>query len=205
MPDPRGGWLCSRTVRVLTAPNVVTFGRLLAVPLFALLHATHRPQAALALFVAAGLSDGIDGLLARLLDQRSPLGALLDPLADKLLIATALVALTATGELPRWFVLLALVREAVLGLGALAVWARGREIPRRPGRLGKYATFFQLAVASLGLCARIPGWAPHLEALLLGAVLLAAECSLLSAVQYAVRFGGLLRRRAEVEKGRAAP
>ena len=189
-----------RRVRIFTAPNVVTFGRLLAVPLFALRYAQHRPLAALTVFVLAGLSDGIDGLLARLLDQRSPLGAMLDPVADKLLIATALLALTFTGELPRWFVLLALLREAVLLLGALAVWARGRAIPRRPGRLGKYATFFQLAVASLGLCARIPGWRPHLEALLLGAVLLAAECSLLSAAQYAVRFSGLLRARTAVDE-----
>jgi cardiolipin synthase len=187
-------------VRVLTAPNVVTFGRLLAVPLFAGLHLTQHPLAALWVFVGAGLSDGIDGLLARLLDQRSPLGALLDPIADKLLIATALIALTWTGDLPRWFVLLALLREGVLLLGALAVWARGRAIPRRPVRLGKYATFLQLAVASLGLCARIPGWGPHLEALLLCAVFLAAECSLLSAAQYAVQVSGLLRARTAVDE-----
>lgn len=191
-------------MRVLTAPNVVTLGRLLAVPLFAALHGLHHPRAALAVFVFAGVSDGIDGLLARLLDQRSKLGALLDPIADKLLIATALIALTCTGELPVWFVVLALLREALLLGGALGVWARGREVPRRPGRLGKYATFLQLAVASLGLCARIPRWEGHLQALLLAAVLLAAECSVLSAVQYGFRFGALLRARAPVDEGRPA-
>ena len=182
-------------MRVWTLPNVVTFLRLLAVPAFAVAHATHRPMWALALFVGAGVSDGIDGLLARLLDQRSRLGSLLDPVADKTLITTALIALTLTGQLPLWFLLTALAREALLVVGALAVSVRGWEVPARPARLGKYAVFFQLAAVTLGLISRLPGWHPELQSALVAATLLSAECIVLSAAQYAWQFGSMLSQR----------
>ena len=182
-------------MRVWTLPNVITFLRLLAVPAFAVAHATHRPVWALVLFVGAGLSDGVDGLLARLLDQRSRLGALLDPVADKTLITTALISLTLTGQLPLWFLLTSLAREVVLVLGALAVSLRGWQVPARPARLGKYAVFFQLAAVTLGLVSRLPGWNAQLSSALLAATLLAAECIVLSMAQYAWQFGSMLSRR----------
>lgn len=179
-------------MRVLTVPNGITFLRILAVPVFAVLHALDEPVAALAVFAGAGLSDGLDGLFARLLDQRSRLGALLDPVADKLLLTTAFIALTVTGQLPVWLLILALVREATLIVGALAVHLRGWEVPAKPARLGKYAVFCQLAAAVLGLLSRVPGFEPALLAYLHVAVLLAAECIVLSAFQYAWQFGGML-------------
>jgi cardiolipin synthase len=182
---------------VLTLPNLVTFARLLAVPVFAVLHARGQASAALWVFVGAGLSDGIDGLLARVLDQRSRLGALLDPAADKLLLTTATVALTLTGELPGWFLAVALGREGLLVLGALLVLGRGRQVPAQPSHLGKYAVFCQLAAVGLGLASRLPGWGGVLAAPRLAAVLLAAECMVLSAALYARQFGGLLGRAPE--------
>src|SRR4051812_21441302 len=130
--------------RVWTIPNLFTFARFICVPVFGWLHATNRPGLALAVFIGAGVSDGLDGLLARALNQRNRLGALLDPIADKLLLVTALCALSITGELPRWFFALAFLREALLGGAALAVWRRGLRVPARPARLGKYGMLFQL-------------------------------------------------------------
>lgn len=182
-------------VQVWTAPNVITFARLLAVPAFAVLHARGHPAAALAVFVGAGVSDGLDGLLARILNQRSRLGALLDPIADKLLLTTALIGLTWTGPLPLWFLLVALSREVLLVVGALVVWLRGLTVPARPARLGKYAVFFELAVVSLGLASRLPGWEGRLREALLASVLLGAECIVLSFLQYAWQFGHLLTDR----------
>jgi len=182
-------------VRIWTVPNVITFLRLAAVPVFAVLHAVNDPVAALLVFVGAGLSDGLDGLFARLLDQRSRLGALLDPVADKVLLTTALIALTLTGELPLWFLLLALLREATLIVGALAVHRRGWEVPAKPARLGKYAVFCQLAAVALGLISRVPAWRGGVDPYLAAAILLAAECIVLSAFQYGWQFGNLLSTR----------
>jgi cardiolipin synthase (CMP-forming) len=182
-------------VRVWTVPNGITFARLLAVPAFAVLHALDQPRWALAVFIGAGISDGLDGLLARMLNQRTRLGALLDPVADKLLITTALVALTVTGQLPVWLLGLALLREATLVAGALAVHLRGWEVPARPARLGKYAVFCQLAAVALGLLARVPGWGGTVADYLNAAILLAAECIVLSAFQYGWQFGSMLTER----------
>ena len=91
--------------RILTIPNLLSFARLLGVPVF--LWLVLVPEAdvwAFALLVAAGASDWFDGYLARALDQRSDLGVLLDPLADRLYIAATLVALAIRDIIPWWLV-----------------------------------------------------------------------------------------------------
>jgi cardiolipin synthase len=174
-------------VRVWTIPNVVTFWRLLAVPLFAVLHALGNVRAALWVFVAAGVSDGIDGLLARLLNQRSRLGALLDPIADKLLVTTALAALTFTGQVPGWFFVLVFLRELMMTGGALWIWMHALSVPASPGHFGKYGVFFMLATVLLGLISRLPEREMAVRPWLAVATILAAECVLVSAAQYAWR------------------
>lgn len=102
----------------MTIPNIITMARFLAVPaiIYALAHG--QMTFAFALFVAAGISDGIDGFIARQFNQRSELGAWLDPIADKLLIVSVFVVLGVTGDFPDWLVILVVSRD-VLIVGAV--------------------------------------------------------------------------------------
>jgi len=180
----------------VTVPNAISLLRLLLVPVFAWLHLADRPLAALVVFVAAAVSDGIDGLLARALDQRSPLGAILDPLADKLLGLAALLLLVWSAVLPAWFLAVSLARDAVvfgMGLSARLGHAHVRVAPTR---VSKYATFLLMATVTLALFSRSPrhgaAVTPYLAAV--GAV--AAECLFVATCQYAVRWRRMLRQRA---------
>ena len=82
---------------MLTLPNFLTLLRIIAVPVFLILLTNHRYGAALCLFVAAGITDTVDGVIARLTDSKSDLGATLDPLADKLLLVSSFVMFTWLG------------------------------------------------------------------------------------------------------------
>ena len=114
--------------RILTVPNAVTVTRLLCIPLFVWLMA--RPNhsgwyAAAWLLGALGATDGVDGYVARRFRQVSTLGKVLDPVADRLLLGTAAVSTIVLGAVPLWIGLAALVREAIVAAGFLAVAALG--------------------------------------------------------------------------------
>ncbi|MFO7548981.1 MAG: CDP-alcohol phosphatidyltransferase family protein [Acidimicrobiia bacterium] len=124
----------------LTVPNAVSFVRLLAVPYFwyVLLVQENVGLAAVLIFVIGG-TDWVDGYLARRLDQVSKVGAFLDPLADRLMIASAIVAGMIAGVLPPVIGIPLILREVAVGLGALVYAGRGGTIEVR--YLGKTATF----------------------------------------------------------------
>lgn len=127
--------------RILTIPNLVSFVRLLAIPVFwwALLVVDDVPLAAWLMF-AIGWTDWVDGYLARRLNQVSKLGKVLDPVADRLLIASSLIGGLIAGVLPPWFGWGLIAREVVVGLMALYLAFRGAgTIEVR--WLGKAATF----------------------------------------------------------------
>ncbi len=127
--------------QVWTVPNAVSFARLLAVPYFwyVLLGQERVGLAALLIFVIGG-TDWVDGYLARRLGQESELGAVLDPLADRLMIASALLAGLIAGVLPAVFGVPLLVREALVAAGAVYLFRRG--VTKLAVRyLGKVATF----------------------------------------------------------------
>jgi cardiolipin synthase len=126
---------------VLTVPNLVTAVRLSGIPVFlVLLFGTDERFAAALLLGGIGATDWIDGFLARRLDQVSELGKILDPTADRLVFLVAIVAMLVDGSVPVWFALLALVREATVGVSALVLGALGaRRIDVT--WLGKCATF----------------------------------------------------------------
>lgn len=126
---------------MLTVPNLVSFIRLLMIPLFLwLLIAEDQPAAAGWLLLGIGGTDWVDGYLARRFDQVSELGKFLDPLADRIAVATAVIAGWATGVLNPWFAGLLVVREALIGIGALALAIRARS-KLAVRYLGKLATF----------------------------------------------------------------
>ena len=174
-------------------PTAITSFRLALVPAFAWLHLANEPFSAMVVFTVAALSDGIDGLLARLLDQRTRLGAILDPIADKVLVGTSLVLLVVSGTLPPWLLVTALLRDTAVGSLGLASRLKGQWLEVEPTRISKYATFTVMATVflALGHRAGVGGLevVPYLRAL----AIVAAQCLLVASLQYGFRLLGLLR------------
>lgn len=129
------------TDRVLTVPNALSVLRLVGVPLFLwLLLVEHADGWAFVLLIASGVTDFLDGKLARLLDQSSRLGALLDPFVDRLFLVTTLVAFVVRGLVPWWVAVILVGRDLVLTL-TLGVYRRRDLDPPEVIYLGKAATF----------------------------------------------------------------
>lgn len=127
--------------RLLTVPNLLSLLRLIGVPVFLWLLLVERADGwAFALLVLSGLTDFLDGKLARLLDQSSRLGALLDPFVDRLYLVTTLAAFVARGLIPWWVAALLIGRDLVLSL-TLPVYRRRELDPPEVIYLGKAATF----------------------------------------------------------------
>lgn len=127
--------------RVVTIPNALSFLRLLGVPLFLwLLLGPHADGWALLVLALSGVTDWADGVLARKLNQYSDLGALLDPLADRLYIIATLVGLVLRHIIPLWLAIVIVGRDLVLGVGLLVLRRRGIA-PPQVHYLGKAATF----------------------------------------------------------------
>jgi cardiolipin synthase len=176
----------------VNVPNSLTLLRLLAIPVFAVLFLQDRMGAALAVFVGAMLTDWLDGLAARLLKQFTALGAILDPIADKLISLTTLILLCWSGRLPRWLLWLLIFREVCI-FAAVAILTRtARSYEIRPTRFGKYATAFLAATMIFALVqgAREVPAGPALIAL----ALVSAQCIFISWAQYLAIFIDLMRR-----------
>ncbi len=176
----------------LTVPNLLTLLRLVLVPVFLVLLWMGKPSWALACFAGAAITDGLDGLLARVLDQRSPLGALMDPVADKVLLFAALTALVLSNHLPAWLWTGVVMRDLFLTGVAWTVRRRHLRIDVTPSRVGKYATFSLSLLIVLVLLNEVAPGAAGLHAYTRVFTLLAGLAVVLSAVQYVGRFGRLL-------------
>lgn len=125
-------------------PNFITIVRLIAAPIAAWLLSAARYQEALAVVIVAGVTDWLDGFTARKLNAAGKTGIILDPLADKVLLVVLFVELTIVHLMPVWMLLLAVIRDLVIVIGAaLLRWLRNI---RRfvPSYLGKVSTFFQI-------------------------------------------------------------
>ena len=140
----------------VSVANFVTLGRLLSVPAMVWLILNDRLQAAFWLFVAAGLSDAIDGYIAKRFDQRSPLGALLDPVADKTLLVSMYVTLGIASHLPSWLVIVVVFRDLFIVGGFLLATVTSYPLDWKPLVLSKLNTALQIILiavllAKLGL------------------------------------------------------
>jgi cardiolipin synthase len=136
---------------LLTLPNLITFGRLCAVPLAVWLIITRRPGLAFAMFLAAGVSDAIDGWLARRQGGGNAVGALLDPVADKALLVTMYIVLAAVDEMPDWLAILVVFRDLVIVGGVLVLGFLGRKTTIRPLFVSKVNTALQISLVALTL------------------------------------------------------
>lgn len=174
----------------MNLPNLITLGRLLCVPLAIWLVLSDDLGAAFWLFVAAGLSDAIDGFIAKRFDQRSRLGALLDPIADKTLLVSMYVTLGVAGHLPNWLVILVVFRDALIVGGFLLVTTLAHAMRWEPLFVSKLNTALQIGLIAvvlgrLGL--GIPDFG--LGRLLIYAV---AATTVISGAGYLVRWGRTL-------------
>ena len=135
----------------MNLPNLLTTLRLLLLPLFLTLLVYRRPGPALAVLLLAALSDALDGLLARWLDQKTAIGSFLDPLADKLLSVSGFVTLALIGPIPAWFVIVVISRDVLISLGALVLYLHDGRLEIAPSLTGKAAMLGQFATLVLTL------------------------------------------------------
>ena len=129
----------------INVPNSLSILRILLTPLFAICLIKHLLGAALTVFAIAAVTDGLDGLVARVFRQKTRLGAFLDPTADKLLLATAFVTLAIQGMMPSWVTVIVMTRDVLILFGVALLNIMGREFEARPSILSKITTVVQLA------------------------------------------------------------
>lgn len=135
----------------LSIPNLITLGRVIIIPLIFWLLVSGQTRGAFLLFVLAGITDAVDGWLAKRWNMQTELGAYLDPMADKLLIVSIYVALGVAGELPSWLVIAVVSRDILIVLGVLLCWIIERPVEIQPHVISKANTASQLLLAALVL------------------------------------------------------
>ena len=134
---------------VLNLPNFLTILRIVAIPVFLILLTSGEMGAALLIFVLAGLTDSLDGAIARLTNSRTTLGAYMDPLADKMLILSAFAALALMDVVPRWLAVIVISRDVIILLGYLSLFLLTQQLMEiRPSAISKAATFLDLVTLS---------------------------------------------------------
>ena len=190
-------WRTRYTRSDLTLANLFTFARLVLIPIFGWLWLRGDGERALWIFAIAVATDLIDGFLARWLDQRSRLGALLDPIADKVLVLVALVIGMMVRRIPVWLAAVILGRDALLAVGTLLFstrW-RGRHGPAswRPTRIGKYAMALQSVTIGLVIVwstLGLRGLGDYVQV----AMVFTALLTITAGAQYTVRAARALRK-----------
>jgi len=130
-------------------PNLITLGRLLAVPLIVYLISQQLMTLAFWTFFGAGISDAVDGYLAKRFDAVTELGTYLDPIADKVLLVAIYVTLGLAGHLPTWLVILAVSRDLLIVGGALLSYTMDLSLNIRPLIISKINTCLQITLAAL--------------------------------------------------------
>jgi cardiolipin synthase len=135
----------------LNIPNLITLGRILLVPVVVWAIASGTMWIAFVLFVAAGVSDAIDGFLAKRFNMSTELGAYLDPLADKALIVSIYLALGINGDIPRWLVILVVSRDIMIVGAFLLSWLVGSPLKVKPLLVSKLNTVAQILFACVVL------------------------------------------------------
>ena len=136
---------------LLNLPNLITIARILLVPVVVWAIGSNEMQVAFLVFLIAGLSDAVDGFLAKRLRMTSELGAHLDPLADKVLIVSIYIALGITEAVPRWIVILVVSRDILIIGGLMLAWFLGKPMRVKPALVSKLNTVAQIVFACLVL------------------------------------------------------
>ncbi|MDJ0885630.1 MAG: CDP-alcohol phosphatidyltransferase family protein [Desulfobacterales bacterium] len=139
----------NQTGFILNLPNILTLVRMLITPIFIICLIKGAYQMALLIFTLAGVTDGLDGLLARLLDQKTTLGAYLDPIADKLLLVSAFVTLAVQQMIPAWLTVVVISRDVLIIIGIAILEVSKVDYQIQPSMVSKCTTVAQLATIFL--------------------------------------------------------
>ncbi len=142
-------------------PNLITLARMLMTPLAILMIVSQRFLAAFLIFILAGVSDAIDGFIAKNFDLRTELGAYLDPLADKALLISIYVTLAIYAELPAWLAIIVVSRDVMILVAVLVSWLLDKPVEIRPAWVSKFNTVAQIALAGFALGVRAYGLDPQ--------------------------------------------
>lgn len=168
----------------LTIPNLISILRLVLVPAVVLAMLQARWDWAFAGFVIAGVSDGVDGFIARRFNQQSRLGAYLDPMADKLLLVSVFVVMGFTGQLPLWLVVTMVSRDALIVCAILLSTVMAHPVEIKPFLVSKANTAIQIVLAAVVLGEL--AFAVRLDPLRQALILLSGVLTVASAAAYLV-------------------
>ena len=138
-------------------PNFITLARMLMTPLAVMMIISQRFLPAFLIFILAGVSDGIDGFIAKRFDLRTELGAYLDPLADKALLISIYVSLAIYAGLPAWIAITVVSRDVMILMAVLVSWLLDKPVEIRPVWVSKLNTVAQITLAGFALGARAYG------------------------------------------------
>jgi cardiolipin synthase len=166
----------------LSIPNLITLGRILLVPVVVWAIASGEMRIAFILFLAAGVSDAVDGFLAKRFGMATELGAYLDPLADKAMLVSIYVALAVIGAIPLWLVILVVSRDIMIVSAVILSWLVDRPVPLKPLRVSKINTVAQIVLALLVIAALAFEFDARLA--IVGLMALVAVLTLLSVAFY---------------------
>ena len=190
---------------LLTYANQLTILRMIFIPCFVLLLIYGHTRSAILVFIAAGVTDGLDGLLARKLQQRTVLGSFLDPMADKLLLTAAFITLTIPSvpvayHIPIWLTITSISRDLLIALAALIIHLQTGHTEFPPSFLGKCTTAGQLTTVALVLLANVvPQFVPVLDPLVIATLLVTVA----SGMHYFYRSVKLIDKYQRAEAGSA--
>ncbi len=137
----------------LSIPNLITLGRILLVPVVVWAITAGQMRVAFVLFLAAGITDAVDGFLAKRFGMATELGAYLDPLADKAMLVSIYIALGITDAVPRWLVILVVSRDIMIVSAVILSWLVDRPLPLKPLPVSKLNTVAQISLACVVMAA----------------------------------------------------
>jgi cardiolipin synthase len=165
----------------MNVPNLLTVLRILLIPVFIICLLYERLFLALVVFVGAGITDGLDGMIARLFHQRTPTGEYLDPIADKLLLTSAFIALAVLKMIPSWLTVIVIARDVIIVLGILILLLTSHKVEISPIFISKVATCFQIATIGWAL---LTPYSPVIQAVLPSIVWVTAIVTCMTGLQY---------------------
>ncbi|HOF06091.1 MAG TPA: CDP-alcohol phosphatidyltransferase family protein [Syntrophales bacterium] len=165
-------------------PNTLTVLRIIMVPVIVILLMQGDFLKALVLFALSGITDGLDGFLARVLDQQTELGAYLDPIADKALMVSCFVTLSIKHVIPGWLSVIVVSRDCIIliGIAMLAIMSISFQI--RPTMISKLTTVFQLLTIFSVLLVHTLAMAEEYKGLLMGLYILTSVLTIASGLNY---------------------
>jgi len=180
--------------RTMNIPNALTMMRIVLVPIIIILLMQGSYFKALVLFSISGITDALDGFLARFLEQQTTLGAYLDPIADKALIMSCFITLSVKQVIPGWLTVIVISRDCIILLGICVLVMLSTPFQIRPSVVSKVTTALQLLTVFFVLLARSVHWPAGLEMILTVFFVVTALLTAASGIDYLFRGVKLVNR-----------